>query len=62
MKVISEEMLRNKEFNLDELLNPATLQAVFMRSMTKIPKEKLDMNINTNKKLNTRGMIIHTAY
>lgn len=62
MKVISEEMLRNKEFNLDELLNPATLQAVFMRSMTKIPKEKLDMNINTNKKFNTRGMISHSAY
>lgn len=62
MKAISEEMLKNKGFNLDELLNAATLQAVLMRSLTKIPKEKLDMNINTSKKFNTRGMISHSAY
>lgn len=62
MKAISEEALKNKRFSMDELLDVSSLQVVLMRSLSKVPKHKLDMNLITNKKFNTRGLIGHSAY
>lgn len=59
---ISLEMLKNKNFHFNELLDQSSLQAVLTRANTKIPKHKLSLNIRTDEKLNTRGMITHAAY
>lgn len=62
VKAISLEMLKNDKFYFDELLNVSSLQAVLMRSLSRVPKEALDMNLLTTKKYNTRGVISHSAY
>jgi hypothetical protein len=61
-KAISNEMLKNKSFSVDELLEISSLQGVLMRALSSVPKVKLDMNIVTDKKFNARGLISHSAY
>lgn len=62
VKVIAHNMLTNKQFNFGELLSPSTLQALFMRSLSKVPKVHLDMNIVTKRKFNMRGLMGYSAY
>ncbi|HTM63554.1 MAG TPA: hypothetical protein VL360_03530 [Gammaproteobacteria bacterium] len=59
---ITLEMLKNKNFNFNELLDAASLQALLTRAETKIPKHQLSLKFNTTDKLNTRGLITHSAY
>lgn len=62
MEVIAREMLMNKNFSFDELLYTPSLQATFVRNLSQVSKHKMDMNINTQRKFNMRGMIGHSAY
>lgn len=62
VEVLVNEMLMNKKFNFDELLYPASLQALYLRNLSKVSKHRMDMNINTERKFNMRGMMGHAAY
>lgn len=62
VKAFSEEIMRNKNFNFNDLLNSASLQGALMGSMSRIAKVSMDMNIRTRKTFNLRGMITHAAY
>lgn len=62
MKVIAHNILTNKKFNLGDLFSTSSLQATFMRSLSKVPKSHLDMNIVTKRKFNMRGLMGHSAY
>ena len=62
VKIIEHNILMNKEFSFSDLLSPSSLQALFMNSLSKVPKTQLDMNIVTEKKFNMRGLIGHSAY
>lgn len=62
VKAISEDMLKNKDFDFNELMSVSSLQGVLMRSLKAMPKTKLDMNIISKRKFNTRGMVSHSAY
>lgn len=62
VKAISREILKNESFRFRELLNISSLQAVLMRSLKAMPKTKLDMSMDASNKLNTRGLVGHSAY
>lgn len=62
MGAITAEMKRNKEFDFEELLYSPSLQNVLVRANRHLPKIRLDMNLLSDKKYNTRGMIKHTAF
>lgn len=62
MNAIRAQMKRNDEFVFDELLFTPSLQGVLMRAGNRLPKLRLDMNLLSDKKYNTRGMVRHTAY
>lgn len=62
VKAISNDMLKNKDFDFNELLSAPSLQGVLMRSLNAVPKTKMDMNIISKRKFNARGMVSHSAY
>lgn len=62
LQAITEEMQTRKEFAFDELMYPASLQGVLMRAGRQLPKTHLDMNLMTDRKFNSRGMVQHTAF
>jgi hypothetical protein len=62
VKALTEDMLKNKNCDFNELLYAASLQAVLMRAVSRVPKVTLDMNLITDKKFNMRGLISHSAY
>lgn len=62
VKAISTDILKNENFRFRELQDYVSLQAVLMRTMSAIPKDKLSMKTNINRVYNTRGLITHSAY
>lgn len=58
---ISDQLIHNKSMSFNELLHPVLLQGVLMRSISAVPKKKLELIMMTNQSANTQSMISKAA-